>query len=356
MSSLIVKVYKVKEVVKHPNADRLSIVTMVDNGWECITGLDTYKIGDLVVYVPPDCIIPGKMIDELGLDYLKKNGRTRTIKLRGYISQGLIINAPFGYKEGDDVALVLGITKYEQPEPKLSTRGNRVSKKRLNPLFDKYTEIENIKNFSNIFEDGELVNITEKCHGSSFRVANLRIQINSKQPLFYILKNLFNKYILRKEYEYVIGSHNVQLVNDKTYYNKNIYKAMSDKYNLIDKIPKDMILYGEVFGPGVQNLTYGLKEIELAVFDIKLNGVYMNWDFVVNFCKEMGLQTVPEIYRGPYNDDLCKKFTTGQSIICPTQIREGIVIKPLIERNHSRLGRVILKSINPVYLLGEEKQ
>ena len=69
MSSLIVEVCRVSDIVKHPNADRLSIVTV--KGWNCIVGLDQYKKGDMVVFVPPDCILPESVIEKYKLDYLK---------------------------------------------------------------------------------------------------------------------------------------------------------------------------------------------------------------------------------------------------------------------------------------------
>jgi RNA ligase (TIGR02306 family) len=89
MSSLIVEVCKIDEVIKHSNADKLSIATV--KGWNCIIGLDQYKVGDTVVFIPPDCIIPNDLIEKYELVYLRNGGRTGTLKLRGYISQGLIL-------------------------------------------------------------------------------------------------------------------------------------------------------------------------------------------------------------------------------------------------------------------------
>lgn len=37
-------------------------------------------------------------------------------------------------------------------------------------------------------------------------------------------------------------------------------------------------------------------------------------------------------------------------MLCEDQITEGCVVKPLLETNHPRIGRMILKSINPEYL------
>ena len=102
-----------------------------------------HHIGELIIFIPPDSVVPQKLIDALKLEYLREhNGRLRTLKLRGVISQGLVIsfsqlveaglvdaiqlephyvrvdgtfkNLLCGeYKEGDDVGKSLGIKKYE---------------------------------------------------------------------------------------------------------------------------------------------------------------------------------------------------------------------------------------------------
>ena len=352
MSSLIVEVCRVDKSFKHPNADKLSIIEV--KGWNCIVGLDQYKEGDMVVFVPPDCVIPPNLIEKYNLEYLKSNGKTSTVKLRGYISSGLILDLPEGkYKLGDDLSDKLGITKWLPPEPKYSTRGAfQTSKKKLNPYFDKYTDIENIKNFKDVFKDGDHVSISEKTHGSNARYANLEISINKKLPFIELVSNLFQKYILKHTHQFVYGSHNIQITKrngGKSYYGEDVWGKVAEKYNLAKVIPEDFIVYGEIYGQGIQDLTYGLKGVDLLVFDIKYKGEYLPWLQVVNFCNKWNLKTVPEIYAGPYKNELLD-FTTGKSLICPTQMREGIVIKTSSEESDPRIGRKILKSISAEYL------
>ena len=137
MSSLIVEVCKVINVEKHPNADRLDLATV--KGWTCIVGRDNYKVGELVIFCPPDCIIPENLIEEYKLEFLKKCGRVGTVKLRKCISQGLILNVPEGknWKEGKEVSKELGITKYEPPIPQYAGLKNKVT---LYKTFQKYKE------------------------------------------------------------------------------------------------------------------------------------------------------------------------------------------------------------------------
>ena len=362
MSSLIVEVCKVKKIEKHPNADRLSIVNV--KGWSCIVGLDNYKVGDLVVFVPPDCIVPNNIIYKYNLEYLKKNGRTSTVKLRGYISEGLVLDLPKGkWRAGDDASKILGIIKYEPPAPKFSVKGSQqTSRKKINPSFHKYTDIENVKNYDNVFQVGDEVAITEKIHGSNFRSGLLEINIGKNIPILDKISMWIRKNIFNHKYEYVVGSHNVQITrhsNRKSFYDKDIWNEMYNKYNIKDILLPDMIIYGEVYGEahgkGIQDLTYGIKEHALIVFDIKIEDKYMGWVLVRDFCKVHGLPHVPELYVGEYYEGILEDFTLGQSILCPDQIREGIVLKMLYEEKHPRIGRKILKSINPEYLIRKDR-
>jgi RNA ligase (TIGR02306 family) len=352
MSSLIVEVCKVDDIQKHPNADRLSIVTV--KGWHCIVGLDQYKPGDFVTFVPPDCIIPKEMIEKLNLEYLRKDDRTKTVKLRGCLSEGLILDLPEGrWHEGDDVSSVLGITKWQPPEPKYSIRGaKQASKKRINPLFDKYTDIENIKHFTDVFKDDDEVVVTEKIHGCNSRFGNLEIAISKNQPVLDKLELWIKKNILKQTHEFVYGSHMVQITNHsnrKSYYSEDVWGNIAKRYDLAKKIPKDYIVYGEIYGEGIQDLTYGIKGTDILVFDIKYKGEYLNWEVVKSLCNAWGLKHVPEIYVGKYNNKVLE-LTNGKSIICPEQMREGIVIKMLHEENDIQIGRKILKSVSEEYL------
>ncbi len=65
MSSLICEVVKVKEIISHNNADRLEIVKI--KGWKCISSKGRYKVGDEVVYIPIDSLIPFELSEKLGI-------------------------------------------------------------------------------------------------------------------------------------------------------------------------------------------------------------------------------------------------------------------------------------------------
>jgi RNA ligase (TIGR02306 family) len=352
MSSLIVEVCKVDGVEKHPNADRLDIIQV--KGWNCIVGRDQYKENDLVVFVPPDSIIPENLIDKYKLEYLRNGGRVGTAKLRGCLSQGLILDIPEGkWKVGDDVAKVLNIIKWEPPVASYQVATKTTSKKKMNPDFDKYTDIENIKNYNYIFQPDDYVVVTEKIHGANFRAGNLPIYIDKRCSLLTKLK-LWWKKQRGETHEFIYGSHNVQITNNsncKSFYGTDVWGKVAEKYDLANIIPKDYLVYGEVYGKGIQDLTYGLNDIDLVIFDIKYKDKYLPWYEVIQFCNSNYLPYTPVLFEGYWKDVNLEQLTTGKSEICPSQIREGCVVKMYDESNDTRIGRKILKSVSPDYLM-----
>ena len=65
-------------------ADRIEVCQIL--GWECVTKKDEFNVGDLVVYIEIDSILP----ERLEFDFLKERKyRVKTIKLRGQISHGV---------------------------------------------------------------------------------------------------------------------------------------------------------------------------------------------------------------------------------------------------------------------------
>ena len=95
-----------------PGADRI-VVAQVD-GWECVVQKDEFQVGQRIVYVEVDSQLP----ERPEFEFLRERKfRVRTIKLRGQVSQGLVLPMtilPAGdYRLGDDVTELLGITKYD---------------------------------------------------------------------------------------------------------------------------------------------------------------------------------------------------------------------------------------------------
>src|SRR5271166_788083 len=132
----------IKEIFEHPNATSLEFAKVYD--FNVIVGKGQYKIGDHVVYVPIDSILPLELETKLfgSESKIKLNkGRIKQIKIRGQYSQGLIIGLehlgpPFSTANIDgvletDFSTVLGITKYEPPAA--AYQGSNTSVKRDKP-------------------------------------------------------------------------------------------------------------------------------------------------------------------------------------------------------------------------------
>lgn len=356
-----VKVVKIKEVVDHPGADRLSLALI--DGWQCIIQRGQYHSGDLAVYIPIDSILTPDLEAKLfGPDAKIKlsKSRVKTIKIRGSISQGML--APcndLGVPaiEGYDCTKQLGITKFEPPVNLSVKGGNPVSKKKKNPHFKEYGGLDNFKYYPDLFTEGDEVVITEKVHGTNFRAGYVPTHVDS------FWKKVTNWFGLLPKYEFVYGSNKVQLQNKKYkgYYDKkgagNVYEEAVDNNMLRESLRPGQVVYGEIYGSGVQkNYEYGCKEGQrkLVIFDLMVDGEYIDTDQLQDWCDVLGYDMVPVLYRGPFSAAKAKELTLGNSVMVPTQkVREGVVIKPVHETK-CHMGRKVLKLISDAYLLDDD--
>lgn len=333
MSSLIVQVRQIDAINPHNNADRLELLTV--GGWQIISEKGLHKVGEKVVYVPPDSILPKELSDKLNITNYLSNGRVKCIKLRGEPSFGVLLPAEPEWEIGKDVADIFSIVKYEPPVTQIKFRGPPVDSIPANPLFPKYTDIENLRNFSDAFELGELVEFTEKIHGSNVRIAQIDGEIlagshnlNWKRPLE---ENLVDNW-----YWYPTTLESV----------KNCFKDYKNN--------KNIVIYGEVYGK-VQNLNYGIPgKIAFTAFDMIIDGKYVDRTEFDIICNKYGIPHVPSLYTGPYSMERVKEHSTGLTVLGNGfNIREGIVIRPTIER-YNKFGRVIYKYLNDDYLIKKE--
>ena len=358
MSTLKVEVVALDAVLPHPNADRLELAQI--RGWQCVVPKGVYKTGDRAVYFPIDSILPQRVEERLFSPDAKvklTKSRVRTIKLRGAISQGLLaslteLDLNTHLKEGFDLTEELGVVKYEPPE-ELQGRVGAASRKQVNPYFHKYTEIENFKNYPGLFLDNEEVVVLEKIHGTNFRAGWVPFYAHTWW------QRIRQWVGLAPRWQFVYGSHNVQL-HDKFiwdgFYGSNVYAEAVKNYNLTAVLRPGEVVYGEIYGDGIQKgYCYGCAagERRLAVFDLKRNDVYLNYSKVMVWCIERGLPHVPVLQCGFYHgSDRLKEYASGSSTLGP-ELREGVVIKPLIE-TATFMGRKILKLKNDEFLLKVE--
>lgn len=380
MATFEVKVYKLK-IETHPNADVLELARVGDYV-SCVRKGELYP-GDLGVYIPEGSVVPEWILEQIGLkDKLAgpQKNRVKAMKLRGILSQGLIYpvkritpgdnpnihEVVYGsaddwilIEEGQDVQEYLGITKYEPPIP-VYMAGEVFNAFGYTINYD----IENIKKFPDILKENEEVIITEKLHGTwtcfgynpesqnfSGRIVTSKGQSGAGLAFKLNETNHDNLYIrsLRST------EHGEEIRFDEILGEKFVQKI-----NIIDRGIKHFqgtpfYILGETFGKGVQDLDYGLTKPEFRVFDIYIGqpgqGEYLDTDDLQNACKALDVAMVPIIYRGCFSKIVLDQMTSGKETISGKHIREGVVVKPIIERRDELLGRVLLKSVSENYLL-----
>jgi len=357
MSTFEVKVYKLI-IEPMPNADRLELARVGD--YVSIVGKGQYKTGDLGAYIPEQSILPEIIIEELGLKGKlsgRAGNRVRAAKLRGTLSQGLIYPVRREWKLGQDVAEELHIIKYEPTLPQ-HMKGKAVG---IDQSITVNYDIENVKKHNRVLQDGEMVAMTEKIHGTFVQFGY--VPKRHFKPYLYLgcltvtSKGQGQRGILLDVYDE--GNVYTKIANDKRY---NLYSKLICIRAACDAIIGENPIYlcGEIFGPGVQKgFGYGVKEgdIQFRLFDIawgeRSNLQYLDYDLVQEMAKIYDIPTVPELYRGPYSKDKMLEVTSGKETVSGKglHIREGTVVKPIKERSDSRAGRVILKSVSEAYLL-----
>ena len=355
-------VYEVK-IEEHTNADALELAVIGD--YRVIVRKGDYADGHLVAYIPEASIVPDDVIEELGLKGRlsgKLKNRVKAIKLRGELSQGLVY--PVGgerlsdrrYEAGEDVTEQLGLQKWEPPIP-ANMRGKLVGR----PVDAKtviWSSIENIKKEPDEIQDGELVSITEKIHGT-WCCFGYRPNEEEDEHVWVVTSKGFNG---RGQFFKTDASNNDNLyVQTWKKYHKAIanwhgQKAMRKQWGIFEPV----YLIGEIYGNGVQDLQYGMKpgKRAFALFDVWVgepnSGRWLNPDQVYDLTKDWGIGTVPELYRGPFSKQVLDECTNGNTVLMDEKsahIREGCVVRPLKTRRDKHGRRVLLKSVSEKYLL-----
>jgi len=338
MSEFHINVVKLGSFEAHPNADSLDVTKVFD--YTVIAKRGNWTEGQLAVYLPVDAVVPDT---EEWSWFLPKDSegnlrfpigstpeRHRVVeakKIRGIFSQGLLAPLPAGvWREGDDLAVVMNITKYEPPVP--MTTGGECEPPPKGWQFMTYTDLEGLRRYPNTLHSGEEVVITEKIHGANGRF------IHDGDRLW-------------------VGSHSQIKRHDP----KSIWwqaAAAEDMEAKLSKCPRH-IFFGEVYGQ-VQDLKYGVKSgVKFRVFDVfsVVDMRYLDHDDAYRRVADVGLQWVPILYRGPWTPE-CNAMAEGASTLADN-VREGFVVKPVKERYDPAVGRVILKRHGEGYLLRKKK-
>ena len=324
----LASVRKIAGISPIPGADAIELAIV--DGWKCVTKKGEFQVGDLVIYCEIDSFLPIKPEFEfLRKSSFKKMGdeegfRLRTVKLRGQISQGLLI--PTSVLDnpaslGDDVTEQLGIQKYEPPIP-ACLGGSVVGPF---PSVISKTDEERIQNLASDYESylGKPFFVTEKIDGTSFTA-------------------FFDNG------ELGICGRNWQLAEDDT----NSYWRMANQLDLrtkFESLGRRLAVQGELIGPGIQSNRYKLKQQQLLVFNVfdidKF--AYLDKSETNELCETLGVEQVPylETRTVPESMDEILDLAEGKSVLNSQTEREGLVWV-----NGSGADRISFKTISNKFL------
>jgi len=315
MSTHRVDVVTVK-LESHPNADTLSIVRPF--GYTVCVRTADWSDGDLGAYIPPDSVVDSSRPE---FAFLAGHERIKVKKLRGIVSQGLLVKAPPGSKEGDDVMEALGVQHYDPPEAALAG-GEATSPPPggWRPTYD----VESWHRYGHLLVPGELVYVTEKLHGASGRWCFVDGQFHC-------------------------GSRTEWKRESTTNFWWRAIRQYPGVVALAEANPR-WTLYGEVFGC-VQDLHYAMSvgQVAIRLFDAWNGGGWVSHEELRQQAARHGADLVPMLLAGPYDPTVIASLAEGRSTLAG-HVREGCVIKPQIERTHPEIGRVQLKIVGNGYL------
>jgi len=347
-SRKLASVQKIRAVLPIEGADQIEVVQI--NNWKVVSKKGEYQAGDLCIYCEIDSFLPIR--EEF--EFLRKSSykkmadgsegfRLKTIKLRGQVSQGLVLpltvlNAknpedyemvvgnskqPWGYQlqlgpyddalvieEGTDVTALLKVVKYEPPVP-AALAG--IAKGPF-PSFIPKTDEERVQNLTREYDGYRLSSehqyyITEKLDGSS--------------ATFYWKDGVFG-----------VCSRNLELLETPD----NTLWKVAREMGLEEKLKKNglnIAVQGELIGEGIQGNPYKLKGQTVRffnVFDID-NYRYYGLPMFLATCEHtLNAQTVPILDTSfilPDSIEELLAFAEAKSGLNQKAEREGIVIRSL---------------------------
>lgn len=392
MSYFAVTLTRIAEIKSHPAADRLELAHVESNTFQFCVQKGVYKVGDEVLYFPAESVLPQHAIDRLDLWPTDARGevirdaegriaktmlvgkdqnRIRTVELRGQVSQGMVCpRVVFVWdlaqcKVGDDVTQILGVAKYDPPTVQIVGAT-------LKPLPDGLGEydIDNAEFYPDLTEAlmDVPVLITEKLEGVNFAIGR-----KADSSLF----------VVQRTTE-IIEDESLRGTQDECTHWK-VARAQ-DLESLVDIVAAKLgllshtllALRAELIGPGVQGNHYDLKKQEIRIFDVRAGRNYLSAAPFVD--------SIPEGQRVPVlaSNVTLRQWLAGRSLVDasngpsvlnPQKLREGIVIKPMVEMRitvqkpkredpHDPLSpivdyvpvevRAIIKQRSPKYLAKEQ--
>ena len=361
-------IQKITNITPINGADNICVANVL--GWQIVIAKNDFDIGDLVVFVEIDSILPEKPEFEF---LIERKFRIKTIKLRGQISQGIcfplsILPAKTKVTENLDVTEILGIKKWEpyQDEQRCSKQTGKIMYPKWMPQW-----IQRIVHNFKFVREYYRQNSGQKSFPSLIpKTDETRVQV--LQPLIdkykgvkcYFTEKLDGSSITIYQINGKFGvcSRNIDLKRDETdkFWKTALEHDLENKFKKVFG-DENIALQGELIGEGIQGNKYHLKGLDIYFFNVFFikKYAYGNMNELNEVCQKLNEKTVPVLnseYELSNSIPELVELSKGQSILNGT-LREGIVIRPLVEIEDNELhcnlvkNRVSFKSVNPEFLL-----
>lgn len=342
MSERAMATIRVIDAIKtHPNADKLDLAII--DGWQLVTAKDNgFKVGDVVVYFEIDSWVPHEVAPFLskGKEPREYNGvkgeRLRSIKLRGELSQGLILPMSIlptyvGSDDiGEDVSEILNIQKWERPmNPQLAGQA-----KGYFPAFLRKTDQERIQNqFKRMTQEhfADLYEVTLKVDGSSMTMYHNNGDVG-----------VCSRNLELKRFD----DEGNPVNEDNSFIKKFNELGIESK---LKAYGRNIAIQGELWGSGINGNWEGISHHEFSVFDIFDidEQKYLKAHERKKICEDLDLQHVPVIEYTRLNH-----FTSVQDFLqyaerpsINNKVAEGVVFKSANNPEYS------FKAVSNSYLL-----
>jgi RNA ligase (TIGR02306 family) len=325
----LVTVQEIKDVFPIEGADNIERANVLN--WQVVVQKGQFKPGDKCIYFEYDSVLPEKPEFEFlrKSSFIDKNGfkgfLLKTKKLRGIISQGLVIPVDENMKElpvGTEVTDLLGVVKYDPPLP-AHLQG---LVKGSFPSFIPKTDELRIQGTNGVLERnrGKVFYVTEKIDGTS---------------VTYYLKGG----------EFGVCSRTLELKESPG----NTYWEIARNLKIeegLRSLCKNIAIQGEIYGFGVGR-KYGMNCRDFmmySVYDLDTNR-YLGFNDMRFIASSLGLKKVPIINSAiilNHSLEELLEMATFQSTLNDKFRAEGIVMRSVEEDTDPELGRLSFKVLN----------
>ena len=311
----LVTIQRVKKISAIVDSDFLELAHIM--GWQCVVKKGEFREGELGIYYEVDSFLP---VDER-YEFLRNssyrenedNGRgfrIRTAKMRGQLSQGLLLPLDKfpelkDFAEGDDVTEKLNVKKWYIPET--SNPGGTIIGERPHgiPASDE-VRIQSA------------LDLLDKLNGKAYYITT---KMDGTSGIVYYIDGKIG-----------CCSRNKEIKDEED----ALYWLPVYSYGLKEKLKglgKNLVITGEICGPGIQKNKLRMSKIEWFVFDVKDwdSQKYLSYEDSCQICRELGLSMVPLEEKGDsFNYTLDELLEKAKGKYPSGLDKEGIVVRDLL--------------------------